>query len=77
MNVDVVTHVADAVQIRTWIGKLDRTPTAVQDLPPTARKAQADVRSSHPVFSDILFVVCCSAWLIALCLVDLLLLKVS
>lgn len=35
------------MQIRTWIGKFNRTPTAVQDLPPNARKAQADVRSHN------------------------------
>lgn len=42
---------SDAMQIRTWIGKFHHSPTAVQDLPPTARQAQADVSSHTMPFS--------------------------
>lgn len=56
-----LSRAADAMQIRTWIGKFHQSPTAVQDLPPTARKAHADVRiQTSPFFVSCLcvFAVC-------------------
>lgn len=56
---ELSSYAADAMQSRTWIGKFHHSPTAVQDLPPTARKAQADVSTQYLPFLCFLFLFPC------------------